>query len=224
MQLAFEQVTIEFQSEVTTVVQAIEGVVATCVTGDGLRTDVDEFELYGRQGILHRERVFELAQTNGEFIAFGDTIIGVELLYHAVEVVHEEEEPAVGDAGLCPQQGALQVVTAFRRSAAHGLFLICVGVACLSITIERDAALQLLKPVNLFSGFLLLRHHTRADECQQQCEGRLSEKIFESHCFFLFFEMKHYLIGLFSANTCMRSSSCSYWWSSIKEVHTRKPS
>ena len=126
--------------------------------------------------------MLELSDTNSQRLIFCHPVVSpiLQRARRYGEVVHEHERPAVGDSSFYPEDGPLESELTGGFSA-----LIAVCITALHVTVNGDAVLQLLQPVNLLGGFLLLRHDTRADEGQQQGERRLSEKIFESHfsCF-----------------------------------------
>ena len=150
-QMTVEEFAIHLQSHIATVVNAIEGVAApTRQIADGLRAHIDEFQLHRRQRVLHRERVLKLSHTYGECLIVGDTEVGIVLLYHTGEVVHEEERPTVGDASLHPNERALEVEVAGRPFVAHRIRShIVMGIAALCITVDGDTAGQILQPVGL---------------------------------------------------------------------------
>ena len=103
MEHIFEQVTIDLETHVTTVVHTVQGVrTFTSQIEHGLRIHVDQLQLGRREGVLHRKRGLKLSQTHGQFIVLRQTIVGVELLYHTREIMHKQKRPSVSDACLCP--------------------------------------------------------------------------------------------------------------------------
>ena len=163
VQAVAQQVAIDHESHVASVVHAVQGVGSlACQIEHGLRIDVDELQLSGRQRVLHSVRVLELSQTYAQCLVACDAIVSVELLYDAREVVHEQERPSVGDSGLGPQQRALQVVGIGFPAVG-----VLVGPSALCVAVEGDARGEVLHPVvvSLRMDVCSCQHQCCRDDC-----------------------------------------------------------
>ena len=144
----------EIDTQVTTIVDTEKGIrAASREISDTLRADIYCLQYDWRKWVLHRKLVLELSETDGQFIAFGHTIICVELLHLTVEIVHKEERPTVGDTSLGPKQRTLHV-----PGVTVAPIIIHIGIARLGITIEGDAAFQFLRPVIEILLLLCMEH------------------------------------------------------------------
>ena len=141
-QLAVVGLTEEGEAQVAPVLNAQQGIAAaTGQVRHALAVDIDGFHGGGGEGVLERQTVLELSHPDGEGLVPCDTVVGVEFLYDAREVVHEEERPAVGDLGVCPEEYTLQF-----EGVGVDVILPGVVVAALCIAVKLDAAAEFLDP------------------------------------------------------------------------------
>ena len=140
-EVVVEQLAEEFarghEAQVAATGVAIHGVACnTRQVGHRLGVAVDEFHYRGGEGILYGEHRLELAHAHaqlGQELIFG---IEFQQVAAAVEVVHEEAAPAVGNLSVGHEDDALDVEGVFTGLGSG------VGVAGLCIARQGDALFQ----------------------------------------------------------------------------------
>lgn len=187
VEMVVEELAVDIESQVATVLCAVEGIVAAGEVGGSLGVECDGFHNGGGHGVLHGKTGFELSYAHVEGVVAGDSVVGVKLLKYATEVVHTEEAPAVGDAGLGGNDGALDV-----EGIGFAVMGVGGGIACLGKSMYFDARGKFLENVYICVFLLCLTGGGKKKKGGEESGRRVSVYF---HHTYLYIEM---LIDLFA--------------------------